>query len=255
MAGERNYLRVPPDSTGKRVRLKHSAQLTYTGKTPGYQWKPDNYYELATSGWEIHVHEINELTSTSGVLDVSYDKSAEFTNLIPASGEGIVDLVTNTVIAIAGTATDVFNNASNIVGYENPTNGLDIDNTGSANIRFYEGNPQLDAFGKLRVTGATLLGEYVFSNGTLPTQFSSTLRNGGTCTWDANSRALVLTNTTANDSHSSHTSNTYHHYFPGSSQLFIATVALGDTGKSGLMREWGMFDDKNGFYFMLDVVS
>lgn len=252
MAGERNYLRVPPDSTGKRVRLKHSAQLTYTGKTPGYQWKPDTYYTLAVSGWELHVHEINELTTTSGVIDVSYDKSAEFTNLAPATGEGIKDQVTNTVIALAGVVTDIYNNASNIVGFENPTNGLDIDNTGSANIRFYEGNPQLDAFGKLRVSGATLLGEYVFSNGTLPTQFASTLKNGGTATWDQNSRALVLTNTTANDSHSSHTSNTYHHYFPGSSQLFIGTFAMGDAGKVGLMREWGMFDDKNGFYFMQD---
>lgn len=252
MAGERNFLRIPPDSTGKRVRLKHSAQLTYTGKTPGYQWKPDNYYTLASSGWEIHVHEIHESTTTSGTLDISYDSDAEFANLAPAFNEGIKDQVTNTTIAIAGTVTDIFNNTTNIVGFENPTNGLDIDNTGSANIRFYEGNPQLDAFGKLRVSGATLLGEYVFSNGTLPTQFASTLRNGGTATWDQNSRALVLTNTTANDSHSSHTSNTYHHYFPGSSQLFIGTFAMGDAGKTGLMREWGMFDDKNGFYFMQD---
>ena len=120
-----------------------------------------------------------------------------------------------------------------MVGFENPTNGLDIDNTGSANIRFSEGSPQLDAFGKLRVSGATLLGEYVFSNGTLPTQFSGTLRNGGTVTWDTNSRALLLTNTTANDSHTSWTSNTYHHYFPGSSHLFIGTFALGDSGKMG----------------------
>lgn len=252
MAGERNFLRVPPDSTGKRVRLKHSAQLTYTGKTPGYQWKPDTYYALVTSGWDLHVHNINELTSTSGVLDVSYDGGAEFTNLAPVSGEGIRDQATNTIIATAGASTDVYNNATNIIGFENPTNGLDIDNTGSANIRFYEGNPQLDAFGKLRVSGATLLGEYVFSNGTLPTQFAGTLRNGGNVTWDTNSRALLLTNTTANDSHTSWTSNTYHHYFPGSSHLFIGTFALGDTGKMGLMREWGMFDDKNGFFFMQD---
>lgn len=252
MAGERNYLRVPPDSTGKRVRLKHSAQLSYTGKTVGYQWRPDNYYTLVNSGWDIHVHEVHETSITAGILDISYDTDAEFNNLAPVQGEAIRDKLTNTTIATVGTVTDVYNNATNLVGFENPTNGLDIDNTGSANIRFYEGNPQLDAFGKLRVSGATLLGEYVFSNGTLPTQFSGVVRNGGVVSWDNNSRALVLTNTTANDSHTSWTSNTYHHYFPGSSQLFIGTFALGDTGKMGLMREWGMFDDKNGFFFMQD---
>jgi len=252
MAGERNYLRIPPDSTGKRVRLKHSAQLSYTGKTVGYVWRPDTYYTLATSGWEIHVHEIHETSLTSGVLDISYESEAEFNNLAPVLGEGIKDQRTNTSIALVNTVTDVYNNATNIVGFDKPTNGLDIDNTGSANIRFYEGNPQLDAFGKLRVSGATLLGEYIFSNGTLPTQFSGTLRNGGTVTWDNNSRALVLTNTIANDSHTSWTSNTYHHYFPGSSQLFIGTFAMGDSGKMGLMRKWGMFDDKNGFFFIQD---
>lgn len=250
MAGERNYLRVPPDSTGKRVRLKHSAQLSYTGKTSGYVWKPDTYYDLVTSGWEIHVHEIHETNSTSGYLDISYNSDAEFNNLAPTANEGIRDQTTNSVIATVGSIVDIYNNTTNLVGFENPTNGLDIDNTGSANIRFYEGNPQLDAFGKLRVSGATLLGEYIFSNGTLSTQFSGNLRNNGTVTWDQNSRALVLNNTTDNDSHTSWTSNTYHHYFPGSSQLFIGTFAMGDSGKTGLMREWGMFDDKNGFFFI-----
>lgn len=251
MAGERNYLRVPPDSTGKRVRLKHSAQIFYNGKTPGYTWKEGARYIL-TGGYTAHVHGIFEETSTTGILEVHYNKTATYTNLSPTAGGTITDPDTNVVVATVVSAQDVFINTQNIIGYDNPEYGLDIDNTGSANIRFAEGLPQLDAFGKLRVSGATLLGEYIFSNGTLPTQFSSTIRNGGTVGWDQNTRALVLTNTTVNDSHTSHVSNTYHHYFPGSSQLFIGTLALGDSGKTNLMREWGMFDDKNGFYFMQD---
>lgn len=249
MAGERNYLRVPPDSTGKRVRLKHTAQVFYSGKTPGYVWKVGSRYNI-TGGYTAHVHGVFETTSESGVLEVHYSKSATYNNLNPVAGNTITDQDTLQVVATVVSSQDVFVNSNHIIGYDNPEYGLEIDNTGSANIRFAEGLPQLDAFGKLRTSGATLLGEYIFSSGTLPTQFSSTLRNGGTVTWDQNTRALVLTNTTVNDSHTSHVSNTYHHYFPGSSQLFIGTIALGDVGKNNLMREWGIFDDKNGFYFM-----
>lgn len=251
MAGERNFLRIPPDSTGKRVRLKHSAQVAYNSKLGGYSWVIGRNYQLP-SGWTMHVHGVYETTSTTGILEVHYNKTATYTNLTPTTGDNITDPVTSTVVAVVASATDVWINAQNIIGYDNPEYGLDIDNTGSASVRFAEGLPQLDAFGKLRVSGATLLGEYIFANGTLPTQFASTLRNGGTVTWDANTRAVVLTNTTANDSHTSHTSHTYHHYFAGSSQLYIATIALGDSGKANLMREWGMFDDKNGLMFMLD---
>lgn len=251
MAGERNHLRVPPDSTGKRLRIKHSAQIEYNNKTPGYMWKVGSNYQLS-AGWNVHVHGVYETTSTTGVLEVHYAKGATYTNLTPAAGNTIIDIATSATVATVVSATDVWINAQNIIGYDNPEYGLDIDNTGSANIRFAEGLPQLDAFGKLRVSGATLLGEYIFANGTLPTQFASTLRNGGTVTWDANTRAVVLTNTTVNDSHTSHTSHTYHHYFAGSSHLYMATIALGDSGKANLMREWGMFDDKNGLMFMLD---
>jgi hypothetical protein len=48
------------------------------------------------------------------------------------------------------------------MGYDNPEYGLDVDITGSANVRFSEGLPQLDAWGKLRVSGATHIGDYVF---------------------------------------------------------------------------------------------
>ncbi len=67
MAGERNFLRVPPDSTGKRVRMKHTAQIAYTSKTPGYVWKINEHY-LLSSGWTIHVHGVYEETSPSGFV-------------------------------------------------------------------------------------------------------------------------------------------------------------------------------------------
>lgn len=249
MAGERNYLRVPPDSTGKRVRLKHSAQVFYTGKVSGYVWKIGEHYALS-SGWTMHVHGVFEQTLTSGVLEVHYSKTATYTNLNPSPGDTIIDGSTSQVVATVSSASDVYINAQNIIGYDNPEHGLDIDNTGSANIRFAEGLPQLDAFGKLRVSGATLLGDYVFSNSFLPIQFSTNMAKGANVTWDSNNRAALLTNPTTSGALVAHTTNTYHHYIPGSSHLFMATLALGDSGKANLGRAWGLFDFQNGFHFV-----
>jgi len=250
MSGERNFTRIPPDSTGKRVRLKHTAQISYTGKTPSdYNWVIGERYTLATSGWTVHVHGVYE-SGTSGILEVHYSKSAQYENLNPTVGEDIQDS-DGVVRGVVSTSVDVWINSNNIIGYDNPENGLDIDNFGAANVRFAEGNPQLDAFGKLRTSGATLLGDYVFNTGTLPSQFSNTIsQTGASITWNANYRAAVLTvDGNSADEVITQTSNTYHTYFPGSSHTFMGTLALGDTGATNLIRAWGMFEARNGFLF------
>ena len=254
MSGERNFTRIPPDSTGKRIRLKHTAQISYNSKTADYDWKIGRDYTLGTSGWTVHVHDVFEETSTSGLLEVHYNKTATYTNLNPAVGEAINDPDTGSQVALVVASTDVFINSNNIIGYDNPEHGLDIDNFGAANVRFSEGQPQLDAFGKLRTSGATLLGDYVFNTGLLPNDFTNTTsKTGASITWNANFHAAVLTlDGNAADEIITQTSNTYHHYFPGSSQTFMGTVALGDTGATNLIRAWGMFEGRNGFFFKQD---
>jgi hypothetical protein len=253
MAGERNYLRVPPDSTGKRVRMVHGALVIYSSKTSGYAWKPgreDYVFSTASGDWIFHLHHVYESSLTSGTLDLSYEFNKMYDGSAPVAGDTIKDPDTGSVVATVVSVTDIYNNATNIVGYENPGHGLEIDNFGSANIRFSEGQPQLDAFGKLRVSGATLLGDYVFANSVLPIQFSTNMVKGGDVMWDSDRRAVVLSVPTTSGAIVAHTSNSYHHYTPGASHLFMATLALGDSGKTGLGRSWGMFDFQNGFHFV-----
>lgn len=249
MAGERNYLRVPPDSTGKRVRLVHGAQIGYVAKSSGYIWKAGREDYSFGAGWGFHLHTVYESSLTSGILDVSYDRNEMYAGTTPAVGDTIRD-PDGTVVATVSSVTDLWNNATNIVGFGNPENGVDVDASGSMNIRFAEGLPQLDAFGKLRVSGSTLLGDYVFSNSFLPIQFSTNMAKGANVSWDSNKRAALLTNPTTSGALVAHTSNTYHHYIPGSSHLFMATLALGDSGKPNLGRAWGLFDFQNGFHFV-----
>jgi hypothetical protein len=254
MSGEKTFTRIPPDSTGKRIRMTHSAQIFYNSKTADYVWKIDEDYTLGTSGWSFHLHNVWEENATSGILEVHFNEDATYGNLVPAVGEAINDPDGTPDVATIVSSSDVYINSNNILGYTNPEHGLDIDNFGSANVRFSEGQPQLDAFGKLRTSGATLLGEYVFNTGLLPNEFTNTTsKTGASITWNANFHAAVLTlDGNAADEIITQTSNTYHHYFPGSSQTFMGTVALGDTGVTNLIRQWGMFETRNGFFFKQD---
>jgi len=254
MAGERTFLQVPPDSTGKRVRMTHTAELFYNSGIPNYTWDIGERYSTTFSDGEVysvHVHGFHRLTSTTGLLEVHYNKAAKYNNLEPQVGASIIDEDGVTVVGQVQSFRDVYINSNHIIGYDNPEYGVDVDRSGSMNIRFPEGRPQLDAFGKLRVSGASILGDYTFANNFLPSEFTRWKFGTGNITFnDVLHCAEISTGTslaTANFGPQSHrmqlTSNTYHHYFPGLSQLAIMTVALSeDVGYSGVMREWGYFD-------------
>lgn len=256
MAGERNFLRVPPDSTGKRVKLKHTAQVFYQNKTNGYEWKQGAFYLLG-DGWTIHVHGFFETSSSAGVLEVHYNKSAVYNNLVPTVGTNITDQDTSTAVAQVLAFNDVFINTNHIIGYDNPEYGLEVDAFGSANVRFSEGIPQLDAFGKLRVSGARQLGEYVYGNESVLNSFARTGVNGGSITYDGLTKGVVVAiqGNASPTEMAAFTSNTYHHYIPGSSHLFMGTISANDPTATGAERNWGMFDAKNGFMFRLTATG
>jgi hypothetical protein len=249
MAGERYFTRIPPASTGYRIGLQHTAQIPYTNKTGDFI--VGQHYVLPTSGITIHIHGINPTNSTQGYISVHYDEASTFNGISPTAGEDIQteDAVKIAEVSISIATDDIYLNKNVIVGYNDPENGVEVDKFGSANVRFEEGQPQLDAFGKLRQSGATLLGEYVFAYNQLPAEFSNTLSGSGAVSWDLDKRCAILSVGTAAEDLVTHTSNTYHHYLPGSSHQFIGTFALGDTGKTGLVRNWGLFDFDNGFMF------
>ena len=263
MAGERNFLRVPPDGAGKRVRMKHTAQIFYSGLSPtSHEWVIDGTYytEFGGTKYSIHVHGATKITNSTGILEVHYNSVAVRDNLTPDVGGDIFDEDNATILAQVTEARDVYINSNHILGYDNPEFGVNVDETGSMNIRFSEGLPQLDAFGRLRVSTATTLGEYNFTTNTLPGTFATKIVGNATATFDDNIHCLKLTCPSGVPATGSidaglgydqvaHTTNTYHHYFPGFSQTAIMTVALGDTGRNGVTRNWGYFDAQNGYGF------
>lgn len=273
MAGERTFLQVPPDSTGKRVRMTSIAEVFYNTKNISHSWRVGDMYSVTYSDNTVgtmHVHGAYEISNTSGVLEVHYSKKAKYENLSPKVASNIT--YAGSTVAVVESSRDVFVNSNHIIGYDNPEYGVDVDATGSMNIRFGEGRPQLDAFGKLRTSGATILGDYVFSENTLPQYFTSTFwgrQYGTTIKHDSVRHTLDLQtpDTTTggvatadpdtgnmgedNAYSATHTTDTYHHYFPGFSHMAIMTVALGNSGVAGLAQRWGYFDNDNGYYFQV----
>jgi len=156
MAGERRYTRIPPESTGDRIYMVHTARIPYSGKATDYVWQIGEFYTVddgSSNTVTIHVHGVWEETSVSGYLEVHYDKNTKnITNRKPGDGELIYDSDGISRATVTGTIEDIYVNTNHIMGYDNPEYGLDIDRFGSANVRFAEGPPEISAFGKLRTT-------------------------------------------------------------------------------------------------------
>lgn len=140
---------------------------------------------------------------------------------------------------------------NHIADGSNPEQFLAIDNRGSASVRFSEGQPTLSGFGSLNVSQKRVLGVYESSSGSYDDLFSVEVVTGGTNTYDDFGHSMVLAVTGANGASVKRTTNRYHYYLPGSSNLIIQTIACGDTGKANNVRRWGAFDDDDGVFWEL----
>jgi hypothetical protein len=270
MTGERRYTRIPPESTGDRLYMVHTAEIEFENKgnydaTVGYEWQIGKMYNIAGFGGNgmVHVHGVFDKGDGTGILAVHYNKSARFENLEPTVGAKIqYDIDNDDVledIADVLSFYDVYIPTQNIMGFDNPEYGLDIDQFGAANIRFFEGQPQLDAWGKLRVSQSTMMGNYVFGGQSkVDDNFSPVEIDGGAITYDLNRKSVKVGYDSASvtaATFAGNTSNTYHPYVPGSSHLWQGTFLLnspasGD-GINGATRRWGLFDAENGFFFQV----
>ena len=269
--GDKRFTRIPPESTGDRVYMVHTAEIEYktfnsvAGGSTDHSWQIGEMYDIEGFGGNgmVHVHGVYEGAGGTGILAVHYNKAAKFTNAEPAADAEI--RFNGTAVAEVTAAYDVYIPTQNIMGYDNPEYGMDVDVLGSANVRFAEGQPQLDAWGKLRTSGATLLGDYVFSNeDVLDTNFSRVATQAGASASVGNETSFVTYNedgryvdvgVTNTSDLATATAKTYHHYIAGSSHLFMGTCLFSNAGtvnsptNNGASRRFGLFDAKNGFMF------
>jgi len=259
MAGERKYTRIPPESTGDRVYMIHTAEIRYDNKDLTHVWQTGGRYNLTAAVFDsnndftIHVHGVQEETTSTGVLSVHYDALANHNGYSPEDNQEIrLGGIDGQIVGyVNGPAQDLYVPAQNIMGYDNPEYGWNIDKFGSGQITFQEGAPELTQYGELRTSNKQLLAQYIFNKGPLFDQFSNSLGTGGTVEWKEGYQAVEVKVQAVTGSKSTHTSNLYHPYVPGANQLVVMATRVGDTGVDGCSRRWGMFDADDGFFFQL----
>lgn len=105
----------------------------------------------------------------------------------------------------------------------------------------------VDAFGKLRVTMPTTIGDYHHVSGENPEMLTIT-SGSGAGNQDTSTSSYLLSLGTGSTDYSIHQSRMYHHYLPGKSQLFLSSFVLG-APRENTVKRVGYFDDRNGIFF------
>jgi len=257
MAGEKRYTRIPPESTGDRVYMVHTAEVEFKngGNSPtatygNHDWKVGERYDVAGFGM-IHIHGVYDRQDGTGILAVHYSQADKMENNVPDADSLIsVDGVN---VGEVVTAYDVYIPAQNIMGYDNPEYGWNIDRFGSGPVTFAEGPPLLTGFGSLKVDDARLLATYDFNKSNLPNEFVNS-REGGSAvsnTWDPITRGVKLAVGVDQGDRVTQTSNLFHSTEDGASMLFILAARSGDAGKENVARNWGSFDATDGYFFQI----
>lgn len=247
--GGNTNIRIPPESTGSKIGHYSHWYFKVTSLSSTFGFPAE--FSCGTSSLYGTVHSIEPFEDGFRLLVILNDAS-------PRSGLVINEVVTITDTASTVTATlkswdEVLLNSTAITDAFSPNNSLSIDRVGSASVRFGEGQPQFDAFGLLRTSSISRLADYTFRYDELPTLFQQ-LSSGASSalTFLPYENSVAIDIGTGDGDFLTYTSNNHHPYTPGIGQLTIMTVAVGDNGKTNVIRRWGYFGDKNGAFFELD---
>jgi hypothetical protein len=243
-----NYIQLPPDGVGKKTRHRVVTDLvmssvstdaaissTLYGATSGAVGTLVGKYNGidATVNWYLQV--------TSGTFQVSESLYSG------ASGTGT--LYGN--VSSTGVTANVYSPVTSIGDAAIPENTMTIDSKGAAYTRFFEGTPQFDAWGHMQVSQMQAVGEYYHYAQDLGGRYYDNKVGSGTIQFNPLGSSMVYTTGTANGDIARRSSGQYHPYKPGVGQLIYTSIAIGDSGKANVVREWGYFDDNNGFGFRL----
>jgi hypothetical protein len=244
---DRRFIRVLPDSTGKRMLLSHHYELNYDNRTGLIV--AGNIVIGNSSGVEATVTRVIETTATAGTLILHLATTAQDADLVFVDNEQLS--IGGQVVALAdGIGTDMFAQQMSIASHDNSQRGLKVGPEGAAFVRFPESPITFGPYGSVRTAESDLLSSYdfLYHNGE-----GAWYRTGsiGTITMVSSSRAMLLSNPTTDGSLTRMITNLNHKQHPGVGTTATLAILVGDTGKNNVVRRWGPFDDNNGMFFQM----
>jgi hypothetical protein len=239
-----DFITLPPDGVGKKIRHRVLADISIASQTN----TPAIYTTL-----------VGTISSATGILQsisTTTDNKLNYyiSDIVGTfiAGE-VLRNVANTInyATIQYIVPSIYTSQVNIADAQNPDNTQKVDKRGAALATFPEGTPQFDAFGHMQVSQMLSVGEYYHFVKDLPGKYTTLTNGTGTIAHAPATSSMIYTTSSSND-YVKRTTNQYHPYKPGVSNLIYTSCAvLSGATANGLMREWGYFDDFNGFGFRL----
>ena len=243
--GQQDYIRVPLDGTGKRSGTIKILAVEYGSGTIVF-----NIGDIVTGassttfGTVVHV----QGTISTGTIYVVINEDSSVTNFT-VSENLQVSAVTR---AIVTSEAEIHFQANVIVGANNPLNAQNVSSLGSAQIRYAEGEQLIDALGNTKISNLYLMDQILFIYNTNSTRFFDNVSGSGAAiTHLSESASVALDIGTTIGEICQRTTHVYYPYTPGFGALTEMAVLSGDSGKDGVVRRWGRYDNNDGLFFEL----
>lgn len=242
------FIQLPPDGIGKKSSQSVLLEFDYGTGTIDFKLGDIVSFSVATWSGTIIFAEPDNTTST-GTLHLRVEEPIPATFSLANGEDIIVNGITNAKI----TAFDppIYFAQNVIVGHD-MGHVAEVDHAGSLHTRYAGGSPEFDAYGRVRYSETTTLGEYPFRYEINSDEWWIEQETNGTVTHIVAGGGVLLSNTIDNASRAAITTHKYHHAAMGISQLIEVTVVIGDLGKDNVDRKWGYGDSTDGVFFKLD---
>lgn len=135
---------------------------------------------------------------------------------------------------------DIFTPTTIIVDKDDPTLGQKVDNQGAAAVRFADGSPDFDIFGRLTTSELNLVGVYKFYENSYTDEFMKWETGAGVVSHDVTNRGMKLHCGTASGDYAAYKTHRHYIYRPLNDMPLHWTMKM-DAGEVGRTRDIGWY--------------